>query len=265
MYEHTLVDIQLPPVSDQPRLSFRVSGSNDLVAEATTLIVGCDGMHSSVRWSLQRIARLNTVQQYIDTGYVELRIPPRSGTGDKWALDNSCLHIWPRHDFMLIALPNADGSFTATLFAPYTIFARDLHDGTSVRRFFRTHFSDALAVMDENEMVQHILTRRPSALGSVQCDPSNASAYAILLGDASHAMVPFYGQGLNCGLEDVRVFMSELDSASRDGQEHTSAVLRRALDRYTALRTDDLKAIQRLAQDNYIEMRHKGMSACVMR
>lgn len=228
-------------------------------ASATyALVAACDGVHSAVRTRIAPLARINTVQEYIDSGYVELRVPP--GPSDTaspaWQLSVSCLHIWPRHDYMLIALPNVDGSFTSTLFAPFRVFAEHCREKASVLAFFRANFPDALAVMDEDELVEHLTSRTPSSLGSVQCSPMHAGSSVVFLGDAAHGMVPFYGQGLNCGLEDVRIFFEELDAALAAHGKLPDAK-GAALQNYTARRSADVRAIQLLAQENYTEMRSK--------
>lgn len=214
-----------------------------------SLLVGCDGMHSAARAAVAPLARMSTATEYIDTEYIELHIPPAEGAR-KWALDHSCLHIWPRHDYMLIALPNPDGSFTSTLFGPRAMYAQ-FGDPQRAAAFFRANFPDALAVMGEENVVRFLTTRRPNSLGFVRCRPLHCGSSVVLLGDAAHAMVPFYGQGLNCGLEDVRVFVELLDHAKDVGT---------ALARYTASRQDDVAAIQYLALENYVEMRHRVVS-----
>lgn len=215
-------------------------------------------MHSVVRTKISPSARISTMHEYIDSGYIELRVPagPTTSPASSWQMSVSCLHIWPRHDYMLIALPNVDGSFTSTLFAPFALFDEHLCDAQKALAFFRANFPDALDVMDEKELVENLTTRAPSPLGSVQCSTLNAGASVVLLGDSAHAMVPFYGQGLNCGLEDVRIFLEELDTAL---SAHPKLVQAKgpALHAYSARRRADVRAIQLLAQENYTEMRSK--------
>ncbi|WFD30578.1 kynurenine 3-monooxygenase [Malassezia sp. CBS 17886] len=244
-------------VVDADRQSVKLTTAGGDTPHAHDLVVGCDGANSIVRQKLSSAARIDTSQSFIDTGYLELRIPPASRPGaSKWALDNTCLHIWPRHSYMLIALPNLDGSFTSTLFAPFGLF-QELQDAGSVLAFFRDNFPDALAVMDEMDLVQCVLGRQPSSLGSVHCDPMHAGSCAILLGDAAHAMLPFYGQGLNCGLEDVRMFVEVLDAALGGAVSALNEKKGAILDTYNARRRDDVRAIQILAQQNYHEMQSR--------
>ncbi|KAI3628939.1 hypothetical protein CBS9595_000011 [Malassezia furfur] len=257
-FQHTLVHVHRAPDDDEVQLVFRVPDRMEPARATYALVAACDGVHSAVRTKVAPLARINTVQEYIDSGYVELRVPP--GKSDSlspaWQLSLSCLHIWPRHDYMLIALPNVDGSFTSTLFAPFRVFAEHCRDRASALAFFRANFPDALAVMDADELVEHLTSRMPSSLGSVQCTPMHAGSSVVLLGDAAHGMVPFYGQGLNCGLEDVRVFFEELDAAlAAHGKLPDAQGV--ALRNYTAHRTADVRAIQLLAQENYTEMRSK--------
>ena len=152
---------------------------------------------------------------------------------------------------MLIALPNLDGSFTCTLFAPFKMFASELSTKQGILTLFQEQFPDALPLIGQDKLVECLTTRRPSALGSVQCDPYHYKDRAVLIGDAAHAMLPFYGQGLNCGFEDVRVIFDIIDG-------HES--LEEALDTYTKQRHPDLVAILQLAEQNYREMAHSVVS-----
>ncbi|KAJ1020618.1 hypothetical protein NDA16_004011 [Ustilago loliicola] len=259
---------------DRVKLEFDIHSNNQTNPKSPTthhasLVVGCDGAHSSVRSAMGSLIRMHYTHNYIDTGYVELSIPPRTslssgsrtrGSGgtdgkphghDAFHLDPNHLHIWPRHSFMLIALPNLDGSFTCTLFAPFKMFASELSTREGILAFFEEHFPDALPLIGEDKLVECLTTRRASALGSVQCDPYHYKDRAILIGDAAHAMLPFYGQGLNCGFEDVRVLFDIIDS-----NDH----LEQALESYTKQRHPDLVSILQLAEQNYREMAHSVVS-----
>jgi kynurenine 3-monooxygenase len=243
----------------------------------TDLIVGCDGHHSKVRSELSRSTELDFAQHYIDNYYSELHIPAiESNTGDKeFALDPNHLHIWPRHDFMLIALPNQDKSFTSTLFAPRQIFKDHLTDEHRLLHFFQKEFPDALKMIGRSRLVKDLLGVKPSSLGSVECNPYHFKGRLILLGDASHAMVPFYGQGLNCGLEDVRIMLELLDKhqylnkralqekelvQAGEGERVLALIRERAFDEYSSTRHVDLLAISQLALDNFHEMSSKVVS-----
>ncbi|WFD34535.1 kynurenine 3-monooxygenase [Malassezia cuniculi] len=252
-FEHKLVSSAF--TDEGVTLKLEVAGN--LHTKSAALLVGCDGMHSAARQSIAPIARMNTSTEYIDTEYIELHIPPVDGP-KKWAIDKDCLHIWPKHDFMLIALPNIDGSFTSTLFGPHTMYEK-FATRESAAEFFRTNFPDALEVMREEDVISHLTERRPNALGFVRCSPMHYRASAVLLGDAAHAMVPFYGQGLNCGLEDVRIFIENLDKAIAQTSNLREALVI-ALPQYSAKRQADVAAIQKLALDNYVEMRSKVVS-----
>lgn len=215
---------------------------------------------------------------------------PPSSSGS-WALDPNHLHIWPRHDFMLIALPNRDGSFTCTLFAPQVLIDTHLQERERILAFFETHFSDALPLMGRERVVSDLLGHRASALASIRCRPYHYKGRVVLLGDAAHAMLPFYGQGLNCGFEDVRVLLELIDKhaissgatrkradsgvevasrtaspgASKEKEQAklaapSAATLEKALDEYSATRYEDLVAICELARQNYAEMSSRGES-----
>jgi len=212
--------------------------------EAFDLIFGADGAYSQLRQEMQKSKGFNYEQFYIDHGYKELTIPPtKSG---EYALDPNALHIWPRGKYMLIALPNTDKSFTCTLFLPYkgSPSFKTLQDKSSVKEFFERTFSDASALIDnlENEFFEN-----PTAsLVTIKCFPW-VKNNCVLIGDASHAIVPFYGQGMNAGFEDCFVLNELLAHFNDDWKQ--------ILPQYEALRKADGDAIADLALNNFIEMR----------
>lgn len=209
------------------------------------LIIGADGAFSAVRKAMQRTDRFNYSQHYIDWGYKELTIPP---TADgNWALEPNALHIWPRGNFMLIALPNLDRSFTCTLFLNFegSPSFEELSTPEQVKQFFQHTFPDTVPLMPELE--QEFFENPTSSLVSISCYPWTRYHRAALVGDASHAVVPFYGQGMNAGFEDVRVFMELIEQWGSDWNK--------VLPAYEELRKPDADAIQELAMANFVEMR----------
>lgn len=236
------------------------SFKNMVVVDDVDVVIGCDGAHSSVRTHLGKYVRLNYNQEYIDSAYVELRIEPKptqngyEDSDEKFRLDKNHLHIWPRHNYMLIALPNMDGSFTSTLFAPWSIFNKELTNEEKWLDFFHTNFSE---VFEKKLMTKEMLARAyhenpRGSLVCVRCSPYNYSGNVILLGDAAHSMVPFYGQGMNCGFEDVRILVELLEKNNFNFEA--------AFNEYTKTRNKDLNAIVDLAMRNYVEMRHDVVS-----
>ncbi|MDR9373727.1 MAG: NAD(P)/FAD-dependent oxidoreductase [Schleiferiaceae bacterium] len=214
--------------------------------EATAEVsFGTDGAFSAVRQSIMKTDRFNYSQHFIEHGYKELTIPP--GEQGSFRMEKNALHIWPRGHYMLIALPNPDGSFTCTLFLPFEGDPSfdSLAGAAAGRRFFEEAFPDALAMMpDFDQEWEH----NPAAsMVIIRCFPWSRGRTAIL-GDASHAIVPFYGQGMNSGFEDCRV----LDDMLAEGSSESWEAL---FDRYERQRKPDADAIADLAMRNFVEMR----------
>ncbi len=212
------------------------------------VIFGTDGAGSILRKSyyLERKFLFSYSQNYLTHGYKELEIPAdKSG---KHQISDEHLHIWPRGDFMLIALPNLDGSFTVTLFLSYEegeYNFNNLKTEAQIIAFFEKEFPDALALIPN--IKEEFLNNPTGALGTVKCSPWSYKKNTLLLGDASHAIVPFYGQGMNASFEDVTVFDNILDKDLGDWEAVFKA--------YEKTRKKDTDAIADLAVDNFYEMR----------
>jgi kynurenine 3-monooxygenase len=207
-------------------------------------IIGADGAFSAIRSEFMKLPRFNYSQDFIEHGYKELSIP--AGQDGSFQLEPNALHIWPRESYMLIALPNPDRSFTCTLFFPFegTTSFQNLTDDMQVNQFFRSVFPDAVRLMPT--LTSDFKTNPTSTLLTVRCYPW-VHGRGLLMGDAAHAIVPFFGQGMNAGFEDCRVLNELLDQYKDDWG--------RALDEFQQLRKPDADAIARLALDNFIEMR----------
>jgi len=213
---------------------------------AAEVLVGADGAYSAVRSVLQRQERFNYRQDYLDHGYKELTIPP--GPGGKHRLEKHALHIWPRGSFMMIALPNLDGSFTCTLFWPYegpASFAA-LMTAAAVEAFFRTEFADAVPLLPN--LADDFLHNPTGALVTIRCQPWHRGR-VVLLGDACHAVVPFLGQGMNAAFEDCTVLTDCLRRHAPDWQAAFRA--------FEGQRKASLDALAELCLANFVEMRDK--------
>ena len=208
-------------------------------------IFGTDGAFSATRGVLQKTPMFNYSQDYLPHGYKELTFPPNAdGTH---CFDKNCLHIWPRGEFMMIALPNLDGSFTVTLFFPMKgeVSFESLDTEEKVSDFFNKTFADAVPFMPT--LVEDYFSNPTSTLVTVRCSPWNYENKVLLLGDASHAIVPFYGQGMNSGLEDCSVFMEMYEKHNGDVNELFKS--------FNDQRVPDGNGIADLALYNYVEMR----------
>lgn len=210
------------------------------------VIIGADGAYSALRMSMQKQIRFNYRQEYISHGYKELTIP---ATADgQFAMDPNALHIWPRGKFMLIALPNPDKSFTCTLFLPFEgskVCFEKIKDERDLETVFRAYFDDAYQLMPD--LKTEFFKNPTSAMINVECYPW-VQGNSLLIGDASHAMVPFYGQGMNCGFEDCYILNQLIEKLGTNTWDLV-------FEKFQKKRKPDTDAICQLAMDNFIEMR----------
>jgi kynurenine 3-monooxygenase len=224
------------------------------VAEITARgdgVIGVDGAFSAVRHSMQRkMVNFQYDESYLAHGYKELTIPP--GPDGSWRMEKNALHIWPRKSFMMIALPNPDGSFTCTLFwefeGPRSFATTNTDD--EVRRFFDEEFSDAVSLMPS--LVEDFRNNPTGSLVTIRCAPWFHRDKVCLVGDAAHAVVPFYGQGMNAAFEDCVVLDESLQDFPHDRE--------RAFAQYFHRRKQNVDALADLAIGNFIEMRDKTAS-----
>jgi kynurenine 3-monooxygenase len=211
------------------------------------VVIGCDGSASALRNEMLKLKGFNFSQHYLDYGYKELTIP--AGPVGSHALEAHALHIWPRGNHMLIALPNVDGTFGCILFLPFEgrdSFAQ-LATREDVADFIRSKFPDAAAVMPE--FAEIFFANPTGSMATIKCLPWHAEGRALLLGDAAHAIVPFFGQGINCGFEDCTVLLGLVDRHGRDWK--------RIFAEFEKARKINTDAIADLALENFVEMRDR--------
>ena len=240
VFDHRCVEVEL----DAPSTTFETKTGRHVTIE-TDLVVGADGAFSAVRQQMQKLERFEYSQSYTEYGYKELTIPPAPG-GD-FAMEPNALHIWPRRRFMMIALPNADRSFTCTLFWPFegeNSFA-NLQSDEQILAYFRQHFADAVPLMPN--LVDEYKRNPIGSLVTVKCFPWSYQDKVTLLGDAAHAIVPFYGQGMNAAFEDC----VELTECLKSSPHDVAAALRA----YERRRKPHADAIADMAMHNFVEMR----------
>jgi kynurenine 3-monooxygenase len=232
MFDHRAKSVDLEPA--RPTVTFENGVTID-----TDLIIGADGAYSVVRQQMQRREGFNFSQTYEHHGYKELTIPPTSA-GD-FAMDQNALHIWPRGTYMMIALPNQDRSFTCTCFWPFKTF-EELTSSQQIEVFFRRNFADAVPLMPT--LVEDFQRNPIGSLLTVKCFPWSYQDKVALLGDAAHAIVPFYGQGMNAAFEDCVALAHCLKRNHRN-----------PLEEYAGIRKPNTDAIAEMALHNFVEMR----------
>jgi kynurenine 3-monooxygenase len=229
----------------------RLENGNLAVTAQGDAVIGVDGAFSAVRKSMKsEIPGFAYDESYLAHGYKELTIPP--GPDASWQMEKNALHIWPRRSFMMIALPNPDGSFTCTLFWQFEgprSFAATRTDG-EVRRFFEEEFPDAVPLMPT--LLDDFRDNPTGSLVTVRCAPWFYGDKVCLVGDAAHAVVPFYGQGMNAAFEDC-VVLNECLQKFPENRE-------RAFAEYFHRRKENADALADLAIANFIEMRDKTAS-----
>ncbi len=230
------------------KATFEDNTTKKISETQSDLLFGADGAFSAARLNIQlQSDRFEYNQHYIDAGYKELIIPP--GENGKFLMEKNALHIWPRGSFMMIALPNPDGNFTCTLFLPFEgekSFA-NLKTKEAVQAFFDAEFPDAVPLMPT--LIHDFMNNPVSSLVTVKCAPWTFDNKIALIGDAAHAIVPFYGQGMNCGFEDC-VVLNELIDKHKENWDTI-------FPEYQNLRKPDGDAIADLAVANFVEMRDK--------
>jgi kynurenine 3-monooxygenase len=244
-FNHKCTEVRLESASAQ------LETAEGAVTARGDAVIGVDGAFSAVRSSMQRkIAEFQYDESYLAHGYKELTIPP--GPDGSWRMEKNALHIWPRKSFMMIALPNPDGSFTCTLFWEFEgprSFATTKTDD-DVRGFFKEEFPDAVALMPS--LLDDFANNPTGSLVTIRCAPWFYRDKVCLVGDAAHAVVPFYGQGMNAAFEDCVVLDECLEQFSGDRE--------RAFAEYFRRRKENADALANLAIANFIEMRDKTAS-----
>lgn len=229
-------------------VTFEQEGAEAKTIVAPDLIFGADGAYSAARLThMVQHDKFDYQQFYIDCGYKELTIP--AGPNGSFLLEKHALHIWPRKDYMLIALPNPDGSFTGTLFFPFEgpQSFEQLKTEEAVATFFKKTFPDVVELIPN--LTEQFFYNPTSSLVTVKCFPWIREDRFCLIGDAAHAIVPFFGQGMNAGFEDCSVLNGLIEEYNHNWAD--------ILPQFQQLRKPDADAIADLAVNNFIEMRER--------
>lgn len=221
--------------------------TNETQSVTADTVIGTDGSASALRMEMLKILGFNFSQEYLEHGYKELNIPP--GENGSWQMEKNALHIWPRGTFMLIALPNLDGSFTCTLFHPFggEEGLNNLNTKEKALEFFKKYFPDSLSLVENLE--DSFFANPTGNLITVKCGPWYYKDKVALLGDACHAIVPFFGQGMNAAFEDCTVLNECIEKFGSNWNK--------VYPEYYNLRKENTDAIADLALENFIEMRDK--------
>jgi kynurenine 3-monooxygenase len=230
---------------DERKLRVRTGEDRTIHEFPYAVLVGTDGSASAVRAAIMERTRCELVDEPLGHGYKELSIP--AAPGGTFRIEKNALHIWPRGEYMLIALPNADGSFTATLFLP--VAGPESFDmlrrAEDVRGLFERRFADAIPLMPS--LTEDFFANPTGHLETIRCRPWSFEDQALILGDAAHAIVPFHGQGMNAAFEDCDALDGLLASRDRPWNEIFSS--------FESLRRPNADAIAEMALENYVEMR----------
>ena len=240
--------VRIDKESDAVHLRNEVTGENHVVR--CPHLIGADGTFSTVRRQLQRIERVNFHQEFLDHGYKELRIPPKPN-GD-FRLDHKALHVWPRGDRMLLAIPNRDGSFTCTCILPFKgpVSFQSLQTETDILTFFKSHFPDAIPLVPG--LVDEFQHNRTAEFITTYTFPWQHKGRIVLLGDACHSVVPFYGQGMNAAFEDCVVLNACI---ARNGENWEAA-----FEEFEQLRKRNTDALAVLSKENFLVLCQKARS-----
>ena len=253
-FDHRLDSVEWSRHATDPSiLHFRREADGATHAHAAQRVIGADGAGSALREAMRSAVALGERFEPLDHAYKELEIPARAGA-DRFAMEANALHIWPRGNYMCIALPNAEGSFTVTLFMPNHANAATntpgfdtIHSGADARALFAREFADALALIPD---LEQDFERNPTGLlGTLYLERWRLDSRALLVGDAAHAIVPFHGQGMNCGFEDAVELAQLLDTPDVDFADSFAEFEKR--------RKPNADAIAAMALENYIEMRDR--------
>ena len=251
-FECKVTDVNL----EQASISYK---TNDQIHnDEGAIVIGTDGAGSVVRRSMMgQTTKLlfNYSQDFLRHGYKELSILPAEG--GQWKIEKEALHIWPNGNFMVIALPNLDGSFTLTMFHPYEGEAgfNTLNSKEKLKTFFEKYYPSLLPYIPH--LYEEYFENPVGTLGTIKCYPWQAYGKTLIMGDASHAIVPFYGQGMNSSLEDVRIFDEVIEEYGTDWSKVFST--------FQDKRKANADAIADLAIDNFSEMRDHVDDVAFMR
>jgi kynurenine 3-monooxygenase len=246
-------------VIDEPRVFLETQNDKKRFSKDANLIIGTDGVFSIVRDALKDVGNSTTSEEYLEQNYRQLNLPADSA--GNWQLDKNTLHIWPRGNYMMIALPNMDGTFTCTLFMPRKgeNSFEQIKDEKDLLAFFRVNFSDVLSKMPD--LVEEYYSSPESGLFTVRCSSWYHQDKVLIMGDAAHGIVPFYGQGMNSGFEDCMEFQDLLNQTNPE-----SVGWGNILQTFFENRKPNADAIATLSLENFVEMSDKvGDSSFLLR
>jgi kynurenine 3-monooxygenase len=249
-FEHNCLGV----VIEESRVFLETQNDKKRFSKDANLIIGTDGVFSIVRDALKDIGNITTSEEHLEQHYRQLNLPADSD--GNWQLDKNTLHIWPRGNYMMIALPNMDGTFTCTLFMPQKgeNSFEQIKDERDLLTFFKINFSDVLSKMPD--VVEEYFSSPESVLFTVNCSSWYYQDKVVIMGDAAHGIVPFYGQGMNSGFEDCMEFQELLAQANPE-----TAGWENILQAFFESRKPNADAIATLSLENFVEMSDKVSDA----